>query len=353
MIPTKVQLSTIAKTAVILALLYRVIAPGHTSTLQSTIHSFTYNATIVPTITSTHSVGDQPSLEETTLPSLHSTSNASFPALLPSSKWLQDIDMEQDAPCGVFKCMFRSKRSSQLGYLVAQTTRNSKNGHGSKKFQALQMGSDMATKLQANYGLRHMFLAPPEKLDCPQSTDCIQALNKRTTSSIHRPGNSFKTFLPIESGKPWTKLLVQPVQVADGPILQFGCNEKKLEDTKYSLQTYINNVAVGDPDAFEGRLRKDVNSTIRALLAEPCLLVDFQVLLDGQGRLIHLDLDRCFESGKKIPVASFKKGKEKFERCETDIKTFFRGLYEAVHVRADGTAVISDVLPSVVPMGKG
>jgi hypothetical protein len=98
---------------------------------------------------------------------------------------------------------------------------------------------------------------------------------------------------------PHTKILVQPVELAAEPIIQIGLSRNKFRAAMDDFKGYASNLHITDLATFEHRLRQDIEQGLGLVQTEPCLLADFHFLLDGYGRLYHLDFDRCFENDLK------------------------------------------------------
>jgi hypothetical protein len=110
-----------------------------------------------------------------------------------------------------------------------------------------------------------------------------------------------QSFTAIHPGKPWTKLLVQPVELARQPSMQFGLSVTKSLAAMDDMKVYASSLVQQDTDvgAFEKNVRQGIEQALGVIQAEPCLLTDFQILLDRYGHVYHLDFDRCFESNPK------------------------------------------------------
>jgi hypothetical protein len=223
-----------------------------------------------------------------------------FPPLLPPSDWLNDVQVDEPASCGAFKCLYGSKRGNRLGYLVAQWRKNhDKAPTGHKSFKTLQQGYELAERLRISYSVRHLLLAPPSKVDCTAHV-CEEELNRNVyIAGSQKSKTTGQHFTRPDVEKPHTKILVQPVEMAAEPIIQFGLSRNKFRAAMDDVKGYASNLQITDLAIFEHRLRQDIEQALGLVQTEPCLLTDFQFLLDGYGRLYHLDFDRCFENDSK------------------------------------------------------
>jgi len=97
-----------------------------------------------------------------------------------------------------------------------------------------------------------------------------------------------------------TTAFVQRVKVAPEPNLLIGCVESKVKVFEQYLGDFME--SVNDKDEFGRRFQENLKMARKLLNeVEPCLVKDFQALVDTDGNLYHLDFDRCFspESGTK------------------------------------------------------
>ena len=77
----------------------------------------------------------------------------------------------------------------------------------------------------------------------------------------------------------------------------------KLEPFKKHLGEFLTSVRY--KESFVQRLAENLATTRVILDKEPCLIKDFQVLLDNKGNVYHLDFDRCFmpdDASKKYTI---------------------------------------------------
>lgn len=86
---------------------------------------------------------------------------------------------------------------------------------------------------------------------------------------------------------------VQKVRTAPMPNLLLGCANSKVKQFQRDVKEFI--PLIEEKRRFAGNLKKNLEKARVMMHEEPCLVMDFQVLVDARGMLYHLDLDRCFE----------------------------------------------------------
>ena len=92
------------------------------------------------------------------------------------------------------------------------------------------------------------------------------------------------------------KVLVYRVQEPPASISQpllLGCMGSKAEFAREEWDSFL--ASVEDSSSFMDKLTEQLASTHMLISSEKCLLQDFQAFIDHQGRLFHIDLDRCFD----------------------------------------------------------
>ena len=227
-----------------------------------------------------------------------------WPYLLESSL-VEDIDNTTNGVlgCGVFKCAFRSKRSRNHGYLVTPLLKNDdmKMHHDAFAF---------AHKLNRNFGIEHSLLGPPLQVRKKNAPGwLLMAVHNHTSVPKSKEWRERKD-RGISSSMGDRAIVVQPILLYSSQSLLFKCRgSKHSREThsqgieKFDATTFAtdngDSRASGDDDTtYADRLRRDLNYTARALKMSKhrkCLSQDFQLVIDPQrGRLVHIDLDRCF-----------------------------------------------------------
>lgn len=85
---------------------------------------------------------------------------------------------------------------------------------------------------------------------------------------------------------------IQKVEVAPNPNILIGCAKSKIKQFERDFEQFI--PSIKQKKRFARKFTKYLKRSRDLLQREECLYKDFQVVLDIQGHLYHLDLDRCF-----------------------------------------------------------
>lgn len=224
-----------------------------------------------------------------------------------------DLAGSKRVPCGWHKCFFRSKSNPQVGYLIARSTEMSSR-EKKKRLQSLDLAYQLAKHLEQEYNIRHFLIAPPISLTVDKSLE--SRMNNNLKSETNRK-NFKKRRFPKGS-----VAFAEKVKPAPSHALLIGCKESKLKLFHKVVDKFISRVH--DKESFARQLTKSFAELRTVLLHEPCLLYDFQVLIDVKGNLYHLDFDRCFSmrtakkkkglSSKNVSQSSCFKSLGKIER---------------------------------------
>ena len=178
--------------------------------------------------------------------------------------------------------------STSKGYLIS-------NGDA-KQYQRAFDAWRYAKYLEHHYGLRQTLLDKPVQFDI--SADLAKNHLNVDFSGSGRLGykNSTRQF---EAGP----AIAQPVQIVAQPWILVGCYGR-YESSVKKLERFVSKVmkgALAEVDAtatnnhFLENFAHDLNQTDTILQESEveCLYHDFQLILDAEGHLVHMDLDRC------------------------------------------------------------
>jgi hypothetical protein len=100
-----------------------------------------------------------------------------------------------------------------------------------------------------------------------------------------------------------TDIYYQKMQLAPKNHLILGCVESKMTVFQQRLAHFCS--LVEDKELFLDNIQGHFATARKLLEKEPCLVKDFQVMLDASGQVYHLDFDRCFSSsGSKWHMSS-------------------------------------------------
>ena len=248
-----------------------------------------------------------------------------------------DLDLNQRASCGMSKCFFPSKRGdSNEGYLVQHSKSNQ-----SKTHQKWVRTWERAVEITSNYnGTRHFLLDAPVMPESPSLE-----LLKRMNAMVFGPGRTnehyfgkTKDYNATRQSKSKSGFIVQRVQMAPTPSLICRCyffsrkSAKNGEEGRFkfdglSASTDNFRLAVPDEKAFMSTFKVELQRTIRLLADEryKSLFKDFQFLLDVEGRIHHIDLDRMEEKTFRYP--SKKGAKQCFDGALSKLTRVLNGEY--------------------------
>jgi lipopolysaccharide biosynthesis glycosyltransferase len=207
-----------------------------------------------------------------------------------------NLVLAERVPCGACKCFYQLKSDSQAGYLVApsSTPRILKNmGSEENWFDALEKGWYYAEHLRRKYKITHLLLSPPTNMTV--SKELATYLNSNLWNVGHDEeydgrydeGN-------MECYKEGSTVSLQRVAKAPQPNLLLGIQYHKYEAFKYELNQFL--APIKNKESFARRFSQGIADTRKLLRKEPCLVSDFQLLLDKKGNIYHLDFERCFRS---------------------------------------------------------
>jgi len=214
------------------------------------------------------------------------------------------------------KCFFPSISAKgddgEEGYLIQHSKRNQ-----TKTYEKWQRIWERAEEMTLSYnGTRHFLLAPPL-----MPVDPPLAVLKRLNAMVFGPGRTndhyfgkTKAYNGTRGARSNVGFIVQRVKTAPTPGLICRCyffsgkKKKKGEEGRFkfddlSASTDKFRLAVSDKNMFMSTFKIELQRTI-TLLADTSyssLFKDFQFLLDVQGRIHHIDLDRMEERTFRYP----------------------------------------------------
>jgi len=202
-----------------------------------------------------------------------------------------DLDLSQTkkAMCGQQKCFFLDKLDPNIGYLIK--TESNTTVSLTQEHEAF----DQAQRLKVEYNIRHFLDGPP-------------FIDKVPTSKIGDRMNSMIVYVYDFEAKARnqpryfenTNVIVQRNRMGPIPHALIGCQNEKKQHSIQSIEKLINNsIKPSDRMRFYEHFHDELNSTAKLLQKEPLLVNDFQVMIDTNGRVYHLDFERMI-SFKKI-----------------------------------------------------
>jgi hypothetical protein len=236
---------------------------------------------------------------------------ATTPIVSELFRW-EFLDNSRSGVCGMNKCFFRAKTDrnvdvttkTKTGYLIAHYDKCD-----------LNLGWDIAQRLEKTYGIHHLYLSPPRAVSA--SSEALEFAkkirNKAEATFFYKvrakefSDRASKT-LPSDTNmtvtgnkdddKAHSYFQIQKVKVAPTPSLEWGDNWKRQKKCAKDFESFATSIT--DREAFSNRLLEQIASLAILLREEPWLLSDFQVLIDQFGTIIHIDLDRKPKSTKEL-----------------------------------------------------
>jgi len=201
-----------------------------------------------------------------------------------------DLVITERVPCGKEKCFFPSKLHSQQGYLVARSGRNVTTTDS--KYDRLVEGWKLATRLEHDYNIQHFLQSPPEIIAV--SDHLASLINQHLWyETLDLPVNKVATNKKRNRFPVHSQVYVQKVQAAPTPNLLLACAHSNRPHFERHVETFLMNAT---QNKFARNFFKNLAQTRKLLQQEPCLMKDFQVVLDSHGNIYHLDFDRCFHT---------------------------------------------------------
>jgi len=198
-----------------------------------------------------------------------------------------DLNQTKKAICGQHKCLFIDKLDPNIGYLI-ETKDTNRNATASLIRQ--NKAFDQAQRLKVEYNIRHFLDGPP-------------FIDKVPTSKIGDRMNSMIVYVYDFEAKARnqpryfenTNVIVQRNRMGPIPHALIGCRNEKKKNSIQSIENLINNsIKPNDRMRFYEHFHDELNSTAKLLQKEPLLVHDFQVMIDTNGRVYHLDFERMY-----------------------------------------------------------
>jgi hypothetical protein len=213
-----------------------------------------------------------------------------------------ELDNLGETFCGVKKCFVRLKSNKQVGYLLMHKGDCKVSVCEEDVYKEFKKTWTLAKHLKEDYDASTLLLEPPlELLD--KDKHFVSQLNAHlaivleANNKISGPTKKKSGIGKISTGQ---ALVVQKVQVVPKPNMFWHIWWKKsIKPTDLKVFMHFLNVSVtGDKGSFSRNLLGNLSVTRQILQDKKyaCLNRDFQFIIDYEGEIHHLDLDRCFES---------------------------------------------------------
>jgi hypothetical protein len=196
----------------------------------------------------------------------------------------ENIQRTDKVPCGANKCFFPLKSDPTIGYLVASSERNSKEQSEEDWFKTLEASWELAKQLEREYDIQQFLLEAPKNITISHN------LAARLNQNLWRESRA--KFETKERFPEQSIAFIQKVATAPTPNLLFGCAHSKVKQFQREVDEFV--PLIRRKKHFARHFRKYMDQARAIMRKERCLIKDFQVLVDTNGRLYHLDFDRCF-----------------------------------------------------------
>lgn len=230
-----------------------------------------------------------------------------------------DLDTSKQINCGWHKCFYPSKSDRHFGYLIARAIASS--GYRRRgRLQSLESAWQLAKHLENEYGMKHFLLAPPINITVNKRLSSLLNVNlKSETNSPQFRRRAFRLGMPA---------FVQKVKTAPKHTLLIGCKDSKVAIFDKAVEKFVGHIH--NKTSFVQHFTANFADARDLLHKEPCLLLDFQVLVDTRGTVYHLDFDRCFKGRSGDRKHGPKPEKVKESECFLALEMFERKVIRAV-----------------------
>ena len=215
----------------------------------------------------------------------------------------------QHGMCGFSKCYFpvstlappgpnssaaKGERNAQgraMGWLI-----QSQSHHGRPELSDWMKTWELAKDLHTRYGANHLLLGPPRRIALGSSDAAL--LNAHLAFQLWHPVQHRNVSRRYAEGN----VLVQPVRSCPpSSCLLMGCGHGgKAHAFARDLADFLEHVH--DKEKFVRALEQNVRSVNAMVRVTTCLHRDFQAFVRKDGKIFHIDLDRCLLDDE--PMAS-------------------------------------------------
>ena len=189
---------------------------------------------------------------------------------------LENIQPGSSATCGATKCYVPSATKDRTGYLLYRY-------HSNKTYTHPPVSWMYASCLASRYGIKHLLLAPEERVEV--STQMMSRLSSMDRTH-YKPKLRTEALAHLHARK---QMVVQKVRTFAPSGLLVGCFGAKGQNTRASLPAFARTATSAHAVSH---LNASLESTRLVLLNEGCLTGDVQFIVSTDGDVIHIDLDR-------------------------------------------------------------
>ena len=181
-----------------------------------------------------------------------------------------------------------------VGYIVAQENRT---WRGDFEL-GFNKSYEIANKIRHRYPTASTLLIGPSETIRMNTTTTTELLFVNQFNDIMKEQNPPSKAFEFSTDVPW---IVQKSLVIPSPNIfwhyKSGLAGHSNRNNMKQLSTYLEFIElhVQDLEMFAKNVSEQIGTTRQIVKAFPCLTMDFQFLLDYEGKIHHLDLDRCFD----------------------------------------------------------
>lgn len=191
----------------------------------------------------------------------------------------ENIGWPTRVPCGSQKCFYQLQSNPQVGYLVAPQT-------NSGRLSILQSGYQLAQQLESDYNVTHFLLGPPTEIRV--SNELAKHLNRNLYIESKGRLRTGRHACRFPKG---SMAVTQKVALAPKRHIILGCVKSKVRAFEHDIPKFLRH-HVKYKQSFIQNFHESLKAAKRLLENEPCLMKDFQLMVDEKGRSYHLDIDR-------------------------------------------------------------
>ncbi len=199
------------------------------------------------------------------------------------------IDLSTPGVCGHSKCFFKSKENpDEVGYAVS-----------SYHPATMRWVWSQAQMLKEKYGAHHVYLEGPQTLKVSRDLRSIfRSLREHNfdVGTMHQDLHleDFIHFADPRGPEDEEKMTIQKLRTIPRPFLEIGHSDRRKNFVKNEWDAFI--ASIPDKTLFTKRLLEECVELEELLRVEPWLKMNFQVLIDNEGRIFHFDLDRSYHA---------------------------------------------------------
>ena len=198
--------------------------------------------------------------------------------------------------CGGNKCLFELRLNDDIGYLATPSVRPYHPSQTEESwFDVLQASWDLEIQLKKEYPIMNFALEAPRKVLIPKQIADMNTKLWRDDKQAYVHELEFsatKETTPVQFTSGSTAY-IQKVKKAPISSLFIGCSTSKSRQLREEIHRFAN--LIGDKSRFLRAFKINLEKAREVVRKETCLIRDFQVIVDTDGRIYHFDFHRCFD----------------------------------------------------------